>query len=47
MTDIGRKERAAQNRVIKLFRKRLGYDYLGNRKDEERSLPVGDGKADE
>jgi type I restriction enzyme R subunit len=47
MNNIGHKERATQNRVIKLFRERLDYDYLGNRKAEEHSLPVGDGKADE
>ena len=37
MTDIGQKERATQNRVIKLFQERLGYDYLGNWEDEERN----------
>jgi type I restriction enzyme R subunit len=43
MNNIGHKERATQNRVIKLFRERLGYDYLDNREDKERSLPVEDG----
>lgn len=35
MTTIGQIERATQNRIVKLFREQLGYDYLGNW--EERS----------
>ncbi len=35
MSNVGQKERATQNRVIKLFQKKLGYKYLGNW--EERS----------
>ena len=35
MSTVGQKERATQNRVIKLFQKKLGYKYLGNW--EERS----------
>ena len=30
MSDVGQAERRAQDRVVKLFRERLGYDYLGN-----------------
>lgn len=31
MSDVGQIERRTQNRVVKLFRERLGYRYLGNR----------------
>ena len=30
MSKVGQIERATQNRIVKLFRDRLGYDYLGN-----------------
>ncbi len=30
MSTVGQKERATQNRVIKLLQKKLGYTYLGN-----------------
>ena len=30
MTTVGQRERATQNRVIRLFHNELGYDYLGN-----------------
>jgi type I restriction enzyme R subunit len=30
MTDVGQREREAQNRVVALFRDSLGYEYLGN-----------------
>ncbi len=43
MSTVGQKERATQNRVIKLFQDRLGYTYLGNWEDEERAMPVEDG----
>ena len=36
MSYIGQKERVTQNRVIKLFRDRLDYTYLGDWQDEER-----------
>ena len=35
MNDIGQKERATQNRVVKLFRETLGYAYLGNWEERE------------
>jgi type I site-specific restriction-modification system R (restriction) subunit len=43
MTTVGQKERATQNRVIRLFQERLGYRYLGNWEEEERAMPVEDG----
>ena len=43
MSDVGQKERATQNRVIRLFKERLGYAYLGNWEESERSMPVEDG----
>src|SRR4051812_14453470 len=33
MSKIGQKERETQNRLIRLFNKQLGYDYLGNWED--------------
>ncbi len=35
MSDIGKPERATQNRVIALFRDELDYDYLGDRTDRD------------
>ncbi len=35
MTTVGQIERATQDRVIALFRDRLGYDFLGNWGDDE------------
>lgn len=40
MTNIGQIERITQNRVVSLFRKQLGYTYLGNWQDETRSSPI-------
>jgi len=40
MTDIGQIERNTQNRVIKLFRDRLGYNYLGDWQDREGNSNV-------
>ena len=37
MSDVGQKERKTQNRVIKLFRERLGYEYGGNLEDQDNS----------
>jgi type I restriction enzyme R subunit len=43
MSDVGQIERLAQNRVVKLFKERLGYDYLGNWEHREgnSNLEVG------
>ena len=30
MSNVGQIERKTQDRVVKLFRERLGYEYLGN-----------------
>ena len=35
MTDVGQIEKATQNRVVKLFREQLGYDYLGDWTERE------------
>ena len=35
MTDIGQKERETQDRVIKLFRDEMGYEYIGNRRKKD------------
>ncbi len=40
MTDIGQIERNTQNRVVKLFTERLGYDYLGDWQDREGNSNV-------
>ena len=40
MTTIGQKERATQNRVVALFRQRLGYTYLGNWEDRPNNRNV-------
>ncbi|MDF7824687.1 HsdR family type I site-specific deoxyribonuclease [Pontiellaceae bacterium B12227] len=43
MSEVGQKERATQNRVVKLFQDQLKYDYLGNWEEGERTMPVEDG----
>jgi len=40
MSDIGKKERETQNRVIALFQKELNYDYLGNWEERENNSNV-------
>jgi len=40
MTDIGQIERNTQNRVVKLFQERLGYDYMGDWQDREGNSNV-------
>jgi len=40
MTDIGQIERNTQNLIVKLFRDRLGYDYLGDWQDREGNSNV-------
>lgn len=37
MSQIGQPERFTQNRVIKFFQEKLGYEYLGNWQDRENS----------
>lgn len=37
MSSVGQKERATQNRVVDLFRKRLGYEYAGNVEDQDNT----------
>src|SRR3990172_2504458 len=34
-TEVGQLERKTQNRIVTLFRDRLGYDYLGNWEERE------------
>ena len=36
MSDVGQRERATQNRVVRLFQEQLKYDYLGNWEEGER-----------
>lgn len=43
MSNVGQRERATQNRVVKLFQEQLDYTYLGNLETEERTMPVEDG----
>jgi type I restriction enzyme R subunit len=40
MSDVGQIERFAQNRVVKLFKEQLGYDYLGNWESREGNTNV-------
>lgn len=40
MSDIGKPERATQDRVIALFRKKLGYTYLGDWSDRTINDPI-------
>lgn len=40
MKNVGKVERASQNRVIQLFQKELDYRYLGNWEEEARTQPI-------
>src|SRR6056297_147377 len=40
MTDVGQIERNTQNRIVKLFRDRLEYDYLGDWQDRDGNSNV-------
>lgn len=40
MSDVGQNERATQNRVVKLFEKKLDYTYLGNFQDRENNKNI-------
>ena len=41
--DVGKSERETQDRIIALFRQELGYNYLGDWENEERTLPIETG----
>jgi type I restriction enzyme R subunit len=43
MSDVGKAERATQNRVVALFRDELGYDYLGDWSDRPGNSNIEDG----
>ncbi len=43
MTDVGQVERNTQNRVVKLFADKLGYDYLGDWQDRRGNANVEEG----
>jgi hypothetical protein len=43
MSDIGKPERATQNRVIALFRDELGYRYLGDWADRDGNSNIEEG----
>ena len=40
MSKVGAKERVTQNRIVKLFKDQLGYDYLGGWKDRENNQNI-------
>ena len=40
MNKVGKRERITQNRVIKLFKYKLGYEYLGNWHDRENNSNI-------
>lgn len=43
MPDIGQRERETQNRIVKLFRDHLQYEYLGNWNDRENNSNIEKG----
>ena len=43
MSTVGQKERATQNRVVRLFRQKLGYRYLGNWEDRPDNSNIEEG----
>lgn len=43
MSEVGKKERETQNRVVKLFRETLRYDYLGDWQEREGNSNVEEG----
>lgn len=40
MNTIGKSERTTQNRIIQFFQQELGYEYLGDWQEAERTLPI-------
>lgn len=40
MNNIGKSERATQNRIVDLFKNQLEYDYLDNWEDQPRRQPI-------
>jgi type I restriction enzyme R subunit len=40
MHNVGKSEKATQDRVVQLFQKELGYTYLGNWEEELRTQPI-------
>ena len=47
MNTVGQRERQTQARVIRLFHKDLGYDYLGNWIDREGNRNIEEGRLRE
>ncbi len=43
MSNVGEIERATQNRIVRLFRDHLGYQYLGNWEDRADNSNVEEG----
>jgi type I restriction enzyme R subunit len=40
INSIGKPERVTENRIVKLFKTDLNYDYLGDWEEEVRTQPV-------
>ena len=40
MTSVGQIERATQNRVVELFQRLLGYEYLGNWEERDNNSNI-------
>ncbi len=47
MSTVGQRERLIQARVIRLFHKDLGYDYIGNWIDREGNRNIEEGRLRE
>jgi type I restriction enzyme R subunit len=46
MSDVGQVERKAQERVVRMFRDQLGYEYLGNWEYREGNSNIESGPVD-